>query len=49
MLFAKPDATEQEIMEALKAANALDFIKKKMAKDGIDTVVGQSQLSGGQK
>jgi len=26
MLFAKPNATEAEIIEALKAANAWDFI-----------------------
>ncbi len=26
MLFAKPDATDQEIIEALKAANAWDFV-----------------------
>jgi ATP-binding cassette subfamily B protein len=39
MLFAKPDATDEEITEALKAANAYDFIKSKM-KDGLDTLVG---------
>lgn len=26
MLFAKPEATDQEIIEALKAANAWDFV-----------------------
>jgi subfamily B ATP-binding cassette protein MsbA len=26
MLFAKPVATDQEIIEALKAANAWDFV-----------------------
>jgi ABC-type multidrug transport system fused ATPase/permease subunit len=30
MLFAKPDATEEEIIDALKAANAYDFILEKM-------------------
>jgi ATP-binding cassette, subfamily B (MDR/TAP), member 1 len=35
MLFAKPDATEQEIQEALIAANAWDFIKD--LEKGIDT------------
>jgi ABC-type multidrug transport system fused ATPase/permease subunit len=35
MLFAKPDATEQEIEEALIAANAWDFIND--LEKGIDT------------
>jgi len=50
MMFAKPDATEAEIIEALKAANAWDFIKSKMEL-GLDTSVGSGggQLSGGQK
>ena len=50
MRFAKPDATEEEIVEALKAANAWTFIKNNMA-DGLDTHVGSGggQLSGGQK
>ena len=49
-MFAKPDATEAEIIEALKAANAWDFIKSKM-ESGLDTSVGSGggQLSGGQK
>ena len=42
MLFAKPDATDDEIIEALKAAKAWDFIKKKMSEKGIDTHVGQA-------
>jgi len=48
MYFAKPDATDKEIEEALKAANAWDFIQESMEK-GIDTNVGQAggQLSGG--
>lgn len=37
MLFAKPDATEEEIKDALKAANAWDFIKAKMADTMLDT------------
>lgn len=51
MLFAKPDATDEEIVTALKAANAWDFIQKNMGEKGIDTQVGGSggQLSGGQK
>ena len=49
MLFSKPDATEEEIIEALKNANAWDFIQKNMSEKGLDTVVGSSggQLSGG--
>ena len=39
MKFAKPDATEEEIISALKAANAWTFIKSKMA-EGLDTHVG---------
>jgi ABC-type multidrug transport system fused ATPase/permease subunit len=48
MRFAKPDATEGEIIQALKDANAYDFIKNKMTK-GIHTMVGGSggSLSGG--
>jgi ATP-binding cassette subfamily B (MDR/TAP) protein 1 len=37
MLFAKPDATEDEIIQALKDANAWSFIQKKMGATGIDT------------
>ena len=50
MRFAKPDATEEEIIQALKDANAYDFIKNKMSK-GIKTMVGGAggSLSGGQK
>jgi len=47
--FAKQDATEDEMKEALKDANAWDFISK-FDKD-IKTIVGSGggQLSGGQK
>jgi ABC-type multidrug transport system fused ATPase/permease subunit len=47
--FACPKATEQEMIEALKAANAWDFIQKKLGDKGLDTQVGQAggQLSGG--
>lgn len=46
MKYSKPDATSQEIEEALKAANAWDFLAEK---SGIKTNVGGggSQLSGG--
>jgi len=36
MLFAKPDASDDDIIEALKAANAWDFVNKYMDK-GINT------------
>ena len=42
MLFAKPDATEDEIIEALKAANAWNFITNNMSEKGLDTMVGGS-------
>ena len=50
MLLAKPDASEEECIDALKAANAWDFINEKMV-DGLDTQVGgvAGSLSGGQK
>ena len=40
MLFSKSDATEDEIIDALKAANAWDFISKNMSEKGLDTMVG---------
>lgn len=48
--MGKADATDEEVIEALKSANAYDFIEQKMNK-GIHTNVGNSgsQLSGGQK
>jgi ATP-binding cassette subfamily B (MDR/TAP) protein 1 len=51
MLFSNPDATDQEIEQALKDSNAWSFIKSKMGDKGINTQVGASgsQLSGGQK
>lgn len=51
MLFSKSDATEEEMINALKAANAWEFISKNMSEKGLDTMVGGSggQLSGGQK
>lgn len=49
MLWGKEDATEEEILEALEAAQAIDFVKDK--KDGLDTMIVQNanNLSGGQK
>lgn len=49
MLFGKENATDEEINEALKQAEALDFVKT--LDNGINTFVGSGggQLSGGQK
>ena len=51
MLYGNPNATDDEIIAALKSANAWDFIQEKMKEKGIYTNVGNSggQLSGGQK
>ena len=47
--FGKPDATDEEIIEAAKAAHAHGFITR--LKDGYDTVVGEGggNLSQGQR
>ncbi|HEY1083474.1 MAG TPA: ABC transporter transmembrane domain-containing protein [Prosthecobacter sp.] len=47
--YGKPDATEAEIIEAAKKANAHLFIEK--LPEGYDTLVGErgTQLSGGQR
>ena len=49
LLYAKPDATEEEMTEALKKANIWDFVEKQ--EKGIDTEVGNRglKLSGGEK
>lgn len=49
ILFGKPDATEEEMIEAAKIANAHDFIMS--LADGYDTLIGERgvKLSGGQK
>ena len=49
ILLGRPDATEAEIIEAAKMANAHDFISK--LPQGYDTEVGERgvKLSGGQK
>ena len=47
--YGKLDATDKEIIEASRAANALDFIRQ--LPNGLDTVVGERgvKLSGGQR
>lgn len=47
--YGKPGATDKEIIEAAKAANAHDFIMR--SKDGYNTMVGERglQLSGGER
>lgn len=47
--FGRPEATDNELIEAAKAANAWDFIQS--FPEGLDTQVGDRgiQLSGGQK
>ena len=49
LLYAKPDATENEMIDALKKANIYDFILNQP--DGLDTMVGNRglKLSGGEK
>ncbi len=49
LLYARPDATEAEMIEACRAANIHDFVAG--LPDGYDTVVGNRgyRLSGGEK
>lgn len=49
ILLGKPDANDEEIIEALKIANAYEFVKD--LPKGIETNIGDSgnKLSGGQK
>ena len=48
-MYAKPDATEDELIEACKKANIYDFIESQDS--GLDTMVGNRglKLSGGEK
>ena len=49
ILFPRPDATEEELLDAVKGAYVDEFTDK--FEDGLDTVVGERgvKLSGGQK
>lgn len=49
LLYAKPDATEEELIESCKKANIYDFVEKQ--ETGLDTIVGNRglKLSGGEK
>ena len=49
LLYAKPDATEEEMIEACRKANIYDFIQRQP--EGLDTMVGNRglKLSGGEK
>ncbi|XP_051129095.1 ABC transporter B family member 9-like isoform X2 [Andrographis paniculata] len=49
ILYAKPDATDEEIRRAVELANCAEFVER--LPNGIDTMVGENggQLSGGQK
>jgi len=49
LLYAKPDATEEDLIEACKKANIYDFIQDQ--ENGFDTMVGNRglKLSGGEK
>ncbi|MBE5826154.1 MAG: ABC transporter ATP-binding protein [Butyrivibrio sp.] len=49
LLYAKPDATEEDMIEACKKANIYDFIEKQ--EKGLDAMVGNRglKLSGGEK
>lgn len=49
LLYAKPEATEEQLREALAAAQILPFVES--LPDGLDTIVGDRgyRLSGGEK
>ncbi len=49
ILFGRPDASEAEVIEAAKIANALEFIER--MPEGFDTLIGERgvKLSGGQQ
>jgi subfamily B ATP-binding cassette protein MsbA len=41
-LYGNPNATDEEIIQALKSANAWDFINQKMGEQSIYTNVGNA-------
>lgn len=49
LLFVKPDATEDEMLEAMRKASAMTVLQN--APDGLDTILGEGgrKLSGGEK
>jgi subfamily B ATP-binding cassette protein MsbA len=49
ILYGRPDATEEQVIAALKAANAYDFVVG--MEQGLDSVIGDRgvRLSGGQR
>ncbi len=49
ILYGKPDATDEEVIEAAKKSNSWDFIR--MFPEGLETIVGERgiKLSGGQR
>ena len=49
LLVARPEATDEEIWDALESANAANFVKE--MPEGLDTVTGErgAKLSGGQR
>ncbi|KGO90136.1 ABC transporter ATP-binding protein [Flavobacterium suncheonense] len=49
LLFVKPDATEEELLESIRKASATNIINN--SKKGLDTVLGEGgkKLSGGEK
>ena len=49
LLYAKPDATDEELLEVCQKANIVDFIMNQ--EKGLDTIVGNRglKLSGGEK
>ena len=42
ILYGDPTASDQDVIRALKSANAYDFIQKKMKENGINTNVGNA-------
>jgi subfamily B ATP-binding cassette protein MsbA len=49
LLYARPDASEEALWEALQSANLRDFVES--LPDGLDTVIGERgvRISGGQR